>query len=117
MTIAFVGWYYDRDYDSVDAVFEDPNREETNTGYFAYTHIGQHGELRWPPSGRKVSFKTALKRDRSTVEEVLKLYGDVPGVIPALNDIPPEERELYYRYYRRQGTFEKLRVQPYVKRS
>ena len=97
-----------------------PEEIELLADEFSTTVEGHPGRLalyRREKRTQLLSFGRKHFYEGSTVEEVLQLYGDVPGVLPALSDIAPEDRALYYRYYRRQGTFEKLRVQPYVKRS
>ena len=90
--VEFLGWWYNPDFDSVDAVFRDPDYIWTEFEYFAYTHVGQHGSLRWPPFGRKVTREEALHLDSSTVEEVDERYGDVLGVRAVGRKRAPKER-------------------------
>ena len=117
--VEFLGWWYDPDFDSVNAVFRDPDYIGTEFEYFAYAHVGQHGSLRWPPFGRKVTRKQALRLDASTVEEVDELYGDVPGVIrpggrKVRRESPLPEMERAGRFAGRRPA--EVHVKPYTRR-
>jgi len=83
--LRFMGWYYYPEHDSVDAVFKELKKPYGwTTGYFAYTHIGQHGAQSWPipdPTAKRVTRASAKIFDPSTVDEVDRLYGNVPGVL------------------------------------
>ena len=59
----------------VDAIWKAP--DETNTGYFCYTYIGQHSEcaLNYIKGLLRLTWRQALRVDRATVRDVDRLYG------------------------------------------
>mgnify|MGYP001568648352 CR=1 FL=1 len=78
--IKFIGWYYTKGFNCIEAIFLCDEDTMFKYPYTYYTHIGQHTNGVSPDQHidmKKVSLKEAKDFDPNTVEDVLRIYKDV----------------------------------------